>query len=87
MIEGTVLRAYPVSTLATTMDRHLTYVAMMQHRDEAHLYAAREEFCLLDSSAARDFAYDQLERRLNRDGSKETALDYTGFCRAAQDRK
>jgi Ti-type conjugative transfer relaxase TraA len=49
-----------------TMDRHLTYVAMTRHRDQATLYAGREEFKDVDALSAR----------LSRAGLKETTLDY-----------
>jgi Ti-type conjugative transfer relaxase TraA len=49
-----------------TMDRHLTYVAMTRHREEATLYAGRDEFGDLDALSAR----------LGRSQSKETTLDY-----------
>ncbi|MCF1485574.1 Ti-type conjugative transfer relaxase TraA [Allorhizobium ampelinum] len=39
---ATVDRAFVLAS--ATMDRHLTYVAMTRHRDEAHLYAAQEDF-------------------------------------------
>lgn len=38
----TVDRAFVLAT--TSMDRHMTYVAMTRHRDMAKLYAAREDF-------------------------------------------
>src|SRR5665213_3518565 len=40
---ATVDRAYVLAS-GTMMDRHLTYVAMTRHRDEAQLYAGRDEF-------------------------------------------
>jgi ATP-dependent exoDNAse (exonuclease V) alpha subunit len=49
-----------------TMDRHLTYVAMTRHREEAALYAGRDEFA--------DLAV--LSARLGRSQVKETTLDY-----------
>ena len=52
-----------------TMDRHLAYVAMTRHRDDATLFAARETF--------RDFG--GLARRLSRSGLKRNALDTEGF--------
>lgn len=39
---STVDRAFVLAS--STMDRHLTYVAMTRHRDEARLYAAADEF-------------------------------------------
>ncbi len=51
---ATVDRAYVLAS--TTMDRHLTYVAMTRHRDGAKLYAAQDEFTnagrLVDHGAA-----------------------------------
>jgi Ti-type conjugative transfer relaxase TraA len=61
---ATVDRAYVLAS--GTMDRHLTYVAMTRHRDEATLYAGRDEF--------KDT--DALSARLSRAGLKETTLDY-----------
>ena len=49
-----------------TMDRHLTYVAMTRHRDQATLYASSDEF--------KDVA--ALATRLGRSRAKETTLDY-----------
>ncbi|HTR67852.1 MAG TPA: Ti-type conjugative transfer relaxase TraA [Terriglobales bacterium] len=60
----TVDRAYVLAS--DTMDRHLTYVAMTRHRDEARLYAGRDEFS--DVAA--------LSERLARSQAKETTLDY-----------
>lgn len=55
-----------------TMDRHLTYVSMTRHRDQATLYAGRDEF---------KGGIESLTARLGRDGSKETTLDYAqGFA-------
>ena len=61
---ATVDRAFVMAS--GTMDRHLTYVAMTRHRDEARLYAGRDEFGGLED----------LSGVLSRDGSKETTLDY-----------
>lgn len=61
---ATVDRAFVMAS--GTMDRHLAYVAMTRHRDEARLYAGREEFGGLEALTAR----------LSRDGAKETTLDY-----------
>ncbi len=61
---ATVDRAFVLAS--GTMDRHLTYVAMTRHREEARLYAGRDEFSGVEALAAR----------LSRDGSKETTLDY-----------
>jgi Ti-type conjugative transfer relaxase TraA len=51
---ATVDRAYVLAS--TTMDRHLTYVAMTRHRDGAQLYAAQDDFTnagrLVDHGAA-----------------------------------
>ncbi|NTH22787.1 Ti-type conjugative transfer relaxase TraA, partial [Rhizobium rhizogenes] len=51
---ATVDRAYVLAS--TTMDRHLTYVAMTRHREGAQLYAAQDEFTnagrLVDHGAA-----------------------------------
>ena len=57
-------RAYVLAS--GTMNRHLTYVAMTRHRDEAQLYASREEFR----------AEGALSARLSRSQAKETTLDY-----------
>ncbi|MBX9909360.1 MAG: Ti-type conjugative transfer relaxase TraA [Beijerinckiaceae bacterium] len=55
-----------------TMDRHLTYVSMTRHRDQATLYAGKDEF---------KGGMESLATRLGRDGSKETTLDYAqGFA-------
>lgn len=61
---ATVDRAFIMAS--GTMDRHLAYVAMTRHRDEAQLYAGRDEFGNLEA----------LTTRLSRDGAKETTLDY-----------
>jgi Ti-type conjugative transfer relaxase TraA len=61
---ATVDRAYVLSSGG--MDRHLTYVAMTRHREEATLYAGRDEFKDLQG----------LSERLGRAGLKETTLDY-----------
>jgi Ti-type conjugative transfer relaxase TraA len=51
---ATVDRAYVLAS--STMDRHLTYVAMTRHRDGAQLYASQDEFTnvgrLVDHGAA-----------------------------------
>ncbi|BEV13088.1 Ti-type conjugative transfer relaxase TraA (plasmid) [Asticcacaulis sp. DW145] len=60
----TVDRAYVLAS--ETMDRHMTYVSMTRHRDEATLYAGRDQF-----DDHRD-----LTRTLSRSGAKETVLDY-----------
>jgi hypothetical protein len=61
---ATVDRAYVLAS--ERMDRHLTYVAMTRHRDDAMLYAGRDDF-----KGVRD-----LRERLSRSGAKETTLDY-----------
>ncbi|UXT00617.1 Ti-type conjugative transfer relaxase TraA [Agrobacterium tumefaciens] len=43
---ATVDRAFVLAS--TTMDQHLTYVAMTRHRDGAQLYAAQDEFTNAD---------------------------------------
>src|SRR4051794_25419243 len=48
------------------MDRHLAYVALTRHRDDAVLYASKEAF---DSFA-------DLAHRFSRDGSASTTLDH-----------
>src|SRR4051794_9669379 len=48
------------------MDRHLAYVALTRHRDDAVLYASREVF-----GTVADLA-----RRFSRDGSASTTLDH-----------
>ncbi|MDC7694422.1 Ti-type conjugative transfer relaxase TraA [Asticcacaulis sp. DXS10W] len=61
---ATVDRAYVLAS--DTMDRHMTYVSMTRHRDEATLYAGQDQF-----DNHRD-----LTRSLSRSGAKETVLDY-----------
>lgn len=61
---ATVDRAYVLAS--DRMDRHLSYVAMTRHREEATLYAGRDEFAGLS----------ELSARLSRSGAKETTLDY-----------
>jgi Ti-type conjugative transfer relaxase TraA len=61
---ATVDRSFVLAS--ETMDRHLTYVAMTRHREEAALYAGRDEFA--------DLAV--LSARLGRSQVKETTLDY-----------
>ena len=51
---------------SSSIDRHLTYVAMTRHRAAVHLYVDRDELPDMAAVAAR----------LGRDGSKETTLDY-----------
>ena len=48
------------------MDRHLTYVGLSRHRQEAHLYADTDVF------KTHEHLYDHLSR----ENSKENALDY-----------
>ncbi|MGO8609289.1 hypothetical protein ACC848_40720, partial [Rhizobium johnstonii] len=52
---------------STTMDRHLTYVAMTRHREAVQLYAGLDAFKTVRS----------LTETLSRSGVKETTLDYT----------
>ncbi|MDL2410985.1 ATP-binding domain-containing protein, partial [Rhizobium calliandrae] len=61
---STVDRAFVMAS--STMDRHLTYVAMTRHRDSAKLYVGRDE--LKDVKA--------LSASMGRSGAKETTLDY-----------
>jgi Ti-type conjugative transfer relaxase TraA len=61
---ATVDRSYVLAS--DTMDRHMTYVAMTRHRDQAQLYAGEDQFA--DN--------DALKSRLGRSGAKETVLDY-----------
>ena len=61
---ATVDRSWVLAS--SSMDRHLTYVAMTRHRQEARLYAGRDEF---KNEAV-------LSERLSRGGAKETTLDY-----------
>ena len=61
---ATVDKAYVLAS--TTMDRHMTYVAMTRHRDAASLYGAKDDFADIDA----------LKARLGRSGAKETVLDY-----------
>ena len=48
------------------MNRHLTYVALTRHRDDAVLYAAKQAF-----ASVQDLAHT-----LSRDGSSSTTLDH-----------
>ncbi|WP_084570468.1 Ti-type conjugative transfer relaxase TraA [Methylosinus sp. PW1] len=61
---ATVDRAYVLASEG--MDRHLSYVAMTRHREEARLYAGHDQFADLR----------ELSTRLSRSGAKETTLDY-----------
>ncbi|WP_421358115.1 Ti-type conjugative transfer relaxase TraA, partial [Agrobacterium rosae] len=60
---ATVDRSFVMAS--STMDRHLTYVAMTRHRDQATLYAGRDE--LKNITALSD--------SMSRSGAKETTLD------------
>ncbi|MGO6747774.1 Ti-type conjugative transfer relaxase TraA, partial [Rhizobium ruizarguesonis] len=62
---ATVDRSFVLAS--TTMDRHLTYVAMTRHREEVQLYAGLDAF---KTERA-------LTEALSRSGVKETTLDYT----------
>jgi hypothetical protein len=48
------------------MDRHLSYVGMTRHREDARLYAGNDDF--------KDF--EALKERLSRARPKDTAMDY-----------
>lgn len=61
---ATVDRAFVLAS--SSMDRHLTYVAMTRHRDSVKLYAGQDEFARFEDLAAT----------LGRSGAKETTLDY-----------
>lgn len=61
---STVDRAYVLAS--DTMDRHMTYVAMTRHKDEAQRYAGEDQFADIEA----------LKSRLGRSGAKETVLDY-----------
>jgi len=61
---ATVERAFVLATPG--MDRHLAYVAMTRHREQAEIYASREDF--------NDF--QALKQRLSRERMKDTTLDY-----------
>ncbi|MGO7991663.1 Ti-type conjugative transfer relaxase TraA [Rhizobium ruizarguesonis] len=62
---ATVDRSFVLAS--TTMDRHLTYVAMTRHREAVQLYAGLDAF---KTERA-------LTETLSRSGVKETTLDYT----------
>ncbi|MEH2702302.1 Ti-type conjugative transfer relaxase TraA [Rhizobium johnstonii] len=62
---ATVDRSFVLAS--TTMDRHLTYVAMTRHREEVQLYAGLDAFKTVRA----------LTETLSRSGVKETTLDYT----------
>lgn len=61
---ATVDRAFVMAS--STMDRHLTYVAMTRHRDAVTLYADRDELKDMKEMVAS----------MGRSGVKETTLDY-----------
>ncbi|MDQ1194333.1 Ti-type conjugative transfer relaxase TraA [Agrobacterium sp. SORGH_AS 787] len=61
---ATVDRAFAMAS--STMDRHLTYVAMTRHRDAVTLYAGRDELNDMKEMFAS----------MGRSGVKETTLDY-----------
>ncbi|TAU38897.1 Ti-type conjugative transfer relaxase TraA (plasmid) [Rhizobium ruizarguesonis] len=62
---ATVDRSFVLAS--TTMDRHLTYVAMTRHREGVQLYAGLDAFKTVRA----------LTETLSRSGVKETTLDYT----------
>ncbi|MGL4094970.1 Ti-type conjugative transfer relaxase TraA [Agrobacterium cavarae] len=61
---ATVDRTFVMAS--STMDRHLTYVAMTRHRDAVMLYAGRDELKDMKEMVAS----------MGRSGVKETTLDY-----------
>jgi len=61
---ATVDRAFVMAS--STMDRHLTYVAMTRHREDVTLYAGRNELKDVKEMVAS----------MGRSGVKETTLDY-----------
>jgi Ti-type conjugative transfer relaxase TraA len=61
---ATVERAFVLATPG--MDRHLAYVAMTRHREQAEIYAGHDDF--------RDF--EALKDRLSRERAKDITLDY-----------
>jgi Ti-type conjugative transfer relaxase TraA len=61
---ATVDRAFVLASGG--MDRHLTYVAMTRHREQAALYAGRDDF----------ESYKAMAGRLARKRTKETTLDF-----------
>jgi Ti-type conjugative transfer relaxase TraA len=61
---ATVDRVFLLTTPG--MDRHLAYVGMTRHREEATLYAGRDDFK----------SFDQLRDRLSRARLKDSTLDY-----------
>jgi Ti-type conjugative transfer relaxase TraA len=62
---ATVDRSFVMAS--STLDRHLSYVAMTRHRQDANLYVDREELNDLPT----------LTRVLSRSGGKKTTLDYS----------
>jgi Ti-type conjugative transfer relaxase TraA len=62
---ATVDRSFVMAS--STMDRHLTYVAMTRHREQTTLYAGRDDLKNMTGLVAS----------LSRSGAKETTLDYT----------
>ncbi|SEP50633.1 Ti-type conjugative transfer relaxase TraA [Methylobacterium sp. ap11] len=71
---ATVDRAFVLAS--TTLDRHLTYVAMTRHRDAAQLYVDGSEFGLSGPTEAGAALQARFAARLSRAGTKETTLDY-----------
>ncbi|MGO8041233.1 hypothetical protein, partial [Rhizobium leguminosarum] len=63
---ATVDRSFVLAS--TTMDRHLTYVAMTRHREAVQLYAGLDAFKTLRS----------LTETLSRSGVKEATLPGVG---------
>lgn len=61
---ATVDRAFVMAS--STMDRHLTYVAMTRHREAVNLYAGRDDLKDMKEMVAS----------MGRSGVKETTLDY-----------
>ncbi len=61
---ATVDRSFVLAS--ATMDRHLSYVAMTRHREDAKLYVDQTEF----------ENFDALSQSLSRGGEKKTTLDY-----------
>jgi len=52
--------------VSSTLNRHLTYVAMTRHRENLNIYYSKESFK----------SRDELDSVLSRDNIKETTLDY-----------
>jgi hypothetical protein len=61
---ATVERTFVLATPG--IDRHLAYVGMTRHREEATLYAGNDDFK----------SFDSLKERLSRARAKDTTLDY-----------